>query len=295
MDLPNACADYQRIEQALHYLHTHRHEHPDLDRLADVLGLSPWQTQRLFTRWAGVSPKRFLQYLVTGEARRLLLERRNVLDVADTVGLSGGSRLHDLVVNALAVTPGELGAAGAGLDIRYGFHPTPFGECLLASTDRGICHLAFLDHGERTTALAALATDWPRAALREAPRETGTLARRVFDPIGAGDAPLAVLLRGTNFQLQVWQALLRVPHGALRTYADLARGIGRPEAARAVGQAVGANRIAWLIPCHRVIRTLGEPGGYRWGPTRKLALLGRECANTEPPVPLAAARRAAAR
>lgn len=276
MDLHAACTDYQRIAHALQYLHTHRDVQPDLESLARELDLSPWHAQRLFTRWAGVSPKRFLQYLSAHEARRLLLERRNVLEVADTVGLSGGSRLHDLVVNALAVTPGELGAAGAGLQIRYGFHPSPFGECLLACTDRGICHLAFVEQDGRADALAALAADWPKAVLREAPRETAALAARVFGAVAGRAAPLALLLRGTNFQLQVWRALLDIPEGKVTTYAELARAVGQPGAARAVGQAVGSNRIAWLIPCHRVIRALGEPGGYRWGPQRKLAILARE-------------------
>ena len=276
MDLQAACADYGRIEHALKYLHASRTTRPDLGRLAEELGLSPWHTQRLFTRWAGLSPKRFLQYLGTQDARRLLLERRNVLDVAEELGLSGGSRLHDLVLNSLAATPGEVAASGAGLTIRYGVQPSPFGECLIACTDRGICHMAFIDAGNAAEAIGELVATWPRAEFRESAAEARALAEQIFGGIRDRAAPLALLLRGTNFQLQVWQALLRIPEGSVTTYADIAGMIGQPGAARAVGQAVGSNRIAWLIPCHRVIRALGDPGGYRWGADRKLAILARE-------------------
>ncbi|MFZ1292724.1 MAG: methylated-DNA--[protein]-cysteine S-methyltransferase [Pseudomonadales bacterium] len=282
MNLRADCDDYRRIEAALDFLQTHRREQPDLPTLAHELGLSEFQTQRLFTRWAGVSPKRFLQFLGKQHARQLLLEQRPILEVADELGLSGGGRLHDLVVNTWAVTPGELARSGSGLQIRYGFPPTPFGECLLGFTPRGICHLAFAHEHDHDAMLQALRAEWPNASLAAHEHESAALAGRIFGGLPSDGKPLALLLRGTNFQLQVWEALLRIPEGRLCTYGDIATAIGKPRAARAVGQAVGRNAIAYLVPCHRVIRGMGEFGGYRWGRTRKLAMLGREAAALSP-------------
>ena len=284
MSLRTDCDDYRRIEAALNFLQENRQEQPELGTLAKQLTLSEFQTQRLFTRWAGVSPKRFLQFLGKQHARQLLLEQRPLLEVAAELGLSGGGRLHDLVVNTWAVTPGELARSGSGLQIRYGFQPTPFGECLLGFTSRGICHLAFAEEQEPSAMLEAMHAHWPGADLSPAERESAALAERIFGALPSDAKPLALLLRGTNFQLQVWEALLRIPEGQLSTYGDIATAIGKPGAARAVGQAVGRNAIAYLIPCHRVIRGMGEFGGYRWGRTRKLAMLGREAAALSPDI-----------
>lgn len=278
MSLRTDCDDYRRIETALNFLQANQKEQPELETLAQQLAMSEFQIQRLFTRWAGVSPKRFLQFLGKQHARQLLLEQRPILEVADALGLSGGGRLHDLVVNTWAVTPGELARSGSGLQIHYGFQPTPFGECLLGFTPRGICHLAFAQEQGHSAMLDAMHADWPGANLATAERESAALAARIFGALPSDGKPLALLLRGTNFQLQVWEALLRIPEGQLCTYGDIATAIGKPGAARAVGQAVGRNAMAYLIPCHRVIRGMGEFGGYRWGRTRKLAMLGREAA-----------------
>jgi AraC family transcriptional regulator, regulatory protein of adaptative response / methylated-DNA-[protein]-cysteine methyltransferase len=278
MTMQSARNDYYRIERALQFLHAHRREQPDLGRLAQAICLSESQAQRLFTRWAGVSPKRFLQFLGKEEARRLLREQKPTLEVAGTLGLSGSGRLHDLTVSTLAMTPGEIARAGEGLRIRYGHSPTPFGDCLIAFTDRGICHLAFHDPDAAEAARAELHTEWPYATLQQDTPACTRLAERVFGADLTGGQPLALLLRGTNFQITVWEALLRIPQGALLSYAQVATAVGRPAAARAVANAVASNRIGYLIPCHRVIRGLGEFGGYRWGSWRKLALVGRECA-----------------
>jgi AraC family transcriptional regulator of adaptative response/methylated-DNA-[protein]-cysteine methyltransferase len=281
MTMQSARDDYYRIERALRYLHAHRREQPDLGSLAQAMFLSESQAQRLFTRWAGVSPKRFLQFLGKEEARRLLREQMPTLEVAGTLGLSGSGRLHDLTVSTLAMTPGEIARAGQGLLIRYGHPATPFGDCLIAFTERGICHLAFHDPDAAAAALAELRTEWPHATLQEDTPASTTLAECVFGADLDSGQPLALLLRGTNFQVTVWEALLRIPQGALQSYTQVATAIGRPTAARAVANAVASNRIAYLIPCHRVIRGLGEFGGYRWGSWRKLALVGRECAGSQ--------------
>lgn len=272
--------DYERIERAIRYLEQNYRRQPDLKAMARGAGLSEFHFQRLFRRWAGISPKRFVQYLTAGHAVRVLRESRTNLDAAYEAGLSGGGRLHDLLINLHAVTPGELKRAGAGLTIQYGFHPSPFGECLIAMTARGICHLGFSPPENRRAALADLAAEWPRAQLVEAPRVTAPLARRLFTG-GNGQAPgIDLHVRGTNFQIKVWEALLRIPAGITVSYEDLARHIRAPSAVRAVANAVANNPIAWLIPCHRVIRKSGALGGYRWGETRKKVLLAWEAART---------------
>jgi AraC family transcriptional regulator of adaptative response/methylated-DNA-[protein]-cysteine methyltransferase len=269
--------DYHRVERAIAFLDARWPEQPDLGAIAAHVGLSEAHFVRLFTRWAGVSPMRFLRFLTKEEAKKRLRAGASVLDAAFDVGLSGPGRLHDLLVTCEAVTPGEYKRGGEGVEIRHGFADTPFGECLIAWTDKGICALAFVDEDRpREAALAELRADWPRARFVEDPAGANRLAMRVFGPNREG---LRVHLRGTNFQIQVWQALLRVQAGALVTYRDLAVAIGAPTASRAVGGAVGANPIACLIPCHRVILGTGAFGHYRWGSPRKKALCGWEAAH----------------
>ncbi len=267
--------DYARIARAIAYLQTHASTQPDLSRVAQHVGLSEFHFQRLFTRWAGVSPKRFLQFLTLADARRRLIETRNTLDLAAAVGLSGGSRLHDLFVKTDAMSPGEARLGGAGLDIRYGIHDTRFGPALIAVTTRGVCALHFVD--DRATAPEQLRAAWPHAQLISDTHSTKAIARHIFAPLARDAAqPLAVLVKGTNFQIQVWRALLALPAGAVTTYGDLAEALHVPDAARAVGTAVGANALAYLIPCHRVIRATGELSGYRWGTERKTIILAWE-------------------
>lgn len=270
--------DYPRIERAIHFLNANFREQPSLAAVAAQVHLSEYHFQRLFQRWAGVSPKRFLQYLTAAEAKRRLRTAGSVLDATVTAGLSSGGRLHELMVTLHAATPGEWKTGGAGVTIRYGFHPSPFGECLIAATARGVCALRFVAK-HRAQALSELAAEWPGAELRAAPRATRPVARALFD--GATADPIALHVRGSNFQIKVWEALLRIPSGALMSYGELARVAQAPRAPRAVGTAVGQNPVALLIPCHRVIRETGVLGNYRWGSARKHALLAWEAAQTE--------------
>ncbi len=269
--------DYARIEKAIRFLDRERAAAPSLAAVAEHVGLSEAHFQRLFTRWAGISPKRFLQHRTAEVVKRLLRERRALLDVTYEAGLSGLGRLHDLVVNAEAVTPGEYQRAGEGLTLRYGFHPTPFGECLIAVTPRGVCHLAFTAPISRSAALERLRSEWGAATLVADQAGTRDAAARAFPPPGSAAMPgLALHVKGTNFQLKVWRALLEVPPGTVTTYGALAAAIGEPKASRAVGTAVGSNPVSYLIPCHRVIRSTGELGGYAWGPDRKRVMLALE-------------------
>jgi AraC family transcriptional regulator of adaptative response/methylated-DNA-[protein]-cysteine methyltransferase len=270
-------ADYSRIEKAIRYLDANRAEQPELGDVAKHVGLSPAHFQRMFTRWAGISPKRFLQHRTAQVVKRLLRENRRVLDASYEAGLSGSSRLHDLIVNAEAVSPGEYQKAGEGLVVKFGFHPSPFGECLIAITPRGVCHLAFVHPVTRREALERLRHDWPRADLRADRDATREAVARAF-PIGgrAKLPPLSLHIKGTNFQLKVWEALLRIPDGGVTTYGDIAESLHSPGASRAVGSAVGSNPVSWLIPCHRVIRSTGELGGYAWGIARKKVMLLKE-------------------
>lgn len=277
----NPQEDYFRITQAIEFLEKNYQEQPTLEDIANLLHLSPFYTQRLFKRWAGISPKRFVQYLTLQHAQKLLADSHSVLDAALDSGLSGTSRLHDLFVNIEAVTPAEYKRMGAGLKIDYGYHPSPFGECLLAKTDRGICGLWFTDTLGREATFVELVKKWPDATLTENEAKTAPLAQRVFaaEKTEEGKQPLNLLIRGTNFQLQVWEALLRIPAGTVCTYGDIAEMIDRPKAVRAVGSAVGKNALGWLIPCHRVIRKDGSTENYRWGKLRKKAILIREWGN----------------
>jgi AraC family transcriptional regulator of adaptative response/methylated-DNA-[protein]-cysteine methyltransferase len=277
--------DYARVERAIRWLVAHQREQPALDDVAKAVGLSPSHFQRLFTRWAGVSPKRFLQYQTIAEAKALLRADRPVLDTAYEVGMSGGGRLHDLFVQVEAMTPGEYASGAEGLVIRQATHRTPFGDCLVAVTDRGICALTFRAATGGENPLAQLKARWPGARFVEDAGATRGVAEQVFGVITAGaaaaviDAPpvgLSVLLKGTNLQMRVWRALLKVPAGTVVSYEDLAAAIGSPSAVRAVANAVARNPIHYLIPCHRVIRKSGELGGYAGGVERKRAMLGVE-------------------
>ena len=272
-------SDYRRIEQAIGYLEQHVLEQPSLDKVAEHIGLSPYHFQRLFKSWAGVSPKRFLQYLTIENAKKLLRESVSVLDTALDVGLSGPGRLHDLFVSVEAITPGEFKTQGKELHISYGFHATPFGECLLAVTPRGICSLAFVDPEMKLQVLNELRETWREALLVEDPHAGREAIQQIFYPRhDKAQNPLKILLKGTNFQIKVWEALLRIPEGAAISYSALAKAVGHPGAQRAVGTAVGQNPVAYLIPCHRVLRANGGIGGYHWGTTRKRAILAREAA-----------------
>ena len=281
-------SDYARIERAIRFLDENRHAQPSLAAVAHHVGLSESHFQRMFTRWAGISPKRFLQHQTARLVTHLLRQRRSVLDVSLEAGLSGPSRLHDLVVNTEAVTPGEYQRSGEGVKVRYGFHPTPFGECLIAVTPRGVCHLAFVHPVSRRDALERLRLEWSHAEI--VPDQAGTRAAvaRAF-PLPGSHRPRAFALhvKGTNFQLKVWRALLQVPDGTVTTYGEIAAAIGASTASRAVGSAVGSNPISYIIPCHRVLRSTGELGGYAWGLDRKRVMLAFEGAKTNAPQPRA--------
>lgn len=275
--------DYERIEKVIRYLEKEWPSQPDLNQAAKVVGLSPFHLQRLFKRWAGVSPKRFLQYLTVEHAKRRLKESRSVLDSAYDAGLSGPGRLHDLFLSVEAMTPGEFKKGGEGLQIQYGFHETPFGEALVAMTQRGVCGFAFLDAGGKNQALSDLKKNWPKALFVEESPETGKVVKKLFAK--SARSRIRILLKGTSFQLKVWEALLKIPIGSVAAYQDVAQKIGKPKASRAVGTAVGQNAIAYLIPCHRVIRESGVLGDYRWGSVRKKALFGWEEARLRPEYP----------
>jgi len=276
-DFHQMSEDYLRIEQAIAFLEKNANTQPELSEVASAIGLSEYHFQRVFSRWAGISPKRFLQFLTKESAKDLLAKSENLLDTTYGVGLSSLGRLHDLFVTTEAVTPGQYKSGGAGLTIRYGLHDTPFGKALIGTTERGICHLGFVRSSEGD-AIDALFTNWQQAEMIEDHNATVSLVEPIFDLNRRSEQPLHLHLRGTNFQLKVWEALLRIPPGAVTTYQGLAEQAGRPRASRAVGTALGRNPIAVLIPCHRVIRKLGEFGNYRYGITRKKALLVREIA-----------------
>lgn len=269
--------DYLRIEQAILYLENHYKDQPGLEEVASNIGLSEYHFQRLFTRWAGVSPKRFLQFLTKEGAKELLDKSENLLDTTHQVGLSSLGRLHDLFVTTEAVSPGEYKSRGEGVTIRYGLHASPFGKCLIGVTERGICHFGFVETSEGD-AIDDLVADWKNARMIEDQVFTAPLVEPIFDLNARGR--LNIHLRGTNFQLKVWEALLHIPVGAVTTYEGLAGRIGQPTASRAVGSAVGHNPIAVLIPCHRVIHKAGDFGKYRYGAVRKKALLAYESALT---------------
>ena len=270
-------SDYPRIERAIQFLEANYREQPSLEQIARSVHLSKFHFQRVFTRWAGLSPKQFLQVLTLDHAKRVLADSRSVLDATFSAGLSSPGRLHDLFITHEAITPGEFKGRGAGLNLQYGLHPNPFGLCLLAISPRGICALRFLEKGEVREALAELRGQWAGAELRENSTATQPFAERIFNPtLWERGRPLHLVVKGTNFQIKVWEALLKIPAGGMVSYGDIAAHVGRPRAARAVGNAVGENPIAFLIPCHRVILGSGAIGNYRYGTPRKKAILAWE-------------------
>lgn len=272
LDFQQAANDYKTVAQAIHYITEHQRSQPSLAEVAECVHLSEHHFQRLFTRWVGISPKRFLQFLTKENAKRLLAGS-SLLTAAYQAGLSSTGRLHDLLIHTEALTPGEIKHKGAGLALRYGIHPTPFGQALIATTARGITKLSF----NPEDALQTLKQDLEESTLTEDAAHTRTLIERIFSPTDDG-TPLTLHLRGTNFQIQVWEALLRIPTGQLVAYNDIAAAIDNPKATRAVGTAIGKNPIPVLIPCHRVIRATGEFGKYAFGSERKKALFGWEMA-----------------
>ena len=283
-DLSVLARDYQRMQASLEWLVDNFGAQPSLKDIAAHAGLTPFHFQRMFSRWVGLSPKKFVQFLSLEQAKQRLDASESVLDAAFSAGLSGAGRLHDLFVTLEAVTPGEYKRRGAGLAIRYGYHPSPFGECLILTTDRGVCGLAFVADADRGGALGALLRGFENATLVKDLDGTAPLAARIFSPgrsTGSAEA-LNVLVRGTRFQVKVWEALLRVPPGSVVSYSELARRADRPEAVRAAASACAQNAVAYLIPCHRAIRKSGLLGGYRWGLPRQLAMLSREAARARP-------------
>lgn len=266
--------DFRRIARAIRFIEAHFREQPRLAAIAGSTGLSEFHFNRLFRRWAGVTPRQYLAFVTARAARGALADDSSVLEAAYAVGLSGPGRLHDLLVTLDAVTPGELKTHGAGLEIRYGFSDTPFGTAMIASTARGVCHLGFEDRAHARAAATELASRWEQARLTRSDQDAQRTALGIFGADPAGDrAPLRLAVRGTNFQLKVWQALLEVGSDGPTTYRAVAQAAGVPGAERAVGNAVGANPVAWLIPCHNVLRADGSLGGYRWGEERKRAML----------------------
>ena len=285
--LAASCADYERVRAAIAFLSRERLRQPSVEEVAGAVGVSPSHLTSLFRRWAGLTPKDFLQAITLDHARRLLKEGASALDAALEVGFSGPGRLHDLFVRHEAMYPGEFKTGGAGLTLRYGFHPSPFGEALAVATDRGLAALGWADAqggGEsakpapgREGALADMRRRWPNAVFDEDAAATAPYVARAFDPaLWRADAPLRVVLIGTDFEVRVWEGLLAIPVGAATSYGALARRLGAPKAARAVGAAVGRNPISFVVPCHRVLGSGGALTGYHWGVTRKQAILGWE-------------------
>lgn len=271
--------NYKRIEEAINYLETNFQRQPELDEVAEKVHLSPFHFQRIFAEWAGISPKRFLQYLTVDFLKTKLLESRNIVEAAEQAGLSSQSRVYDLFTTLEAVTPQEYKQKGGGLRIEYGFHETPFGIALIGLTERGICWLSFVGSDEQPVSeLEKMKEHWNNSVFHMNESVTEPLANKIFGGSNDNEKKLHVLVKGTNFQVKVWEALLRLPMGSVTTYQDIARSIENPNALQAVGSAVGSNHIAYLIPCHRVIRKDGILGEYRWSSTRKKSIIGWEMA-----------------
>lgn len=267
--------DYQRIEKSIHFIEENFARQPSLNEIAEYTGLSEYHFQRLFKRWAGISPKRFVQYLTAQYSGTLLRTNMTLLDTSMEAGLSSTGRLHDLFVNVYAMTPDEYRHEAKNLIIRYGWFQSPFGNCLAGKTDRGICWLSFHDKPNRD-GIEQLQSEWKGASLVESDDAINNEMNRVFGKEHDVSAEFMVHLKGTNLQIRVWEALLKIPQGKLVSYSYLAKVVERPKAVRAVASAVGRNPVSYLVPCHRVIRQSGGLGGYRWGLTRKTAILARE-------------------
>jgi AraC family transcriptional regulator, regulatory protein of adaptative response / methylated-DNA-[protein]-cysteine methyltransferase len=277
MPLAAAAADYEVVRRAIGHIRGHWRDQPEIEAIAEAAGVTPTELHHLFRRWAGLTPKAFLQALTLDGARQLLRDSASVLDATYEVGLSGPGRLHDLFVTHEAMSPGEWKSGGEGLAIHFGFHPSPFGSALVMATERGLAGLAFADPGEERAALDDMKRRWPKAAYLENSARTAALAKRIFDPAQwQRKQPLRVVLIGTDWEVRVWDALLQIPMGRMATYSGIAQKVCTPNAARAVGAAVGKNPIAFVVPCHRVVGKSGDLTGYHWGITRKRAMLGWE-------------------
>lgn len=279
---PETHINYQRIEEAIQFLETNFQRQPELDEVAEHIHLSPFHFQRIFTEWAGISPKRFLQYLTVDFLKEKLQESKNLVEAAEAAGLSSQSRVYDLFTTLEGVTPQEYRQHGAGIRIEYGYHETPFGLSLIGITERGICWLSFLSaDSDPKIELESMKQHWHNSVFHQDQDLTSSFIERIFYAKATPASKLHVFVKGTNFQLKVWEALLRVPMGAVTTYQGIAQTMGSPNAMQAVGSAVGANHIAYLIPCHRVIRKDGILGEYRWSSSRKKSIIGWELARTE--------------
>jgi len=284
VDLPGGpSADYERVRRIIAYISERWRQQPSLDDIAAHAGLSTTHVHHLFRRWCGLSPKAFLQAITLDNAKALLAASASVLDTTYELGLSGPGRLHDLFVTHEAMTPGDYKTGGAGLTMRFGFHPSPFGEAVVVATERGLAVLGSVDGGDRAAALADMKRRWPRAEYVEQPAATAAIAQRIFDPAAwQAEQPLRIVLIGTDFEVRVWETLLRIPVGRATTYSAIANRIGKPSACRAVGAAVGKNPISFVVPCHRVLGRSGALTGYHWGLTRKQAILGWEAGAVSP-------------
>jgi AraC family transcriptional regulator, regulatory protein of adaptative response / methylated-DNA-[protein]-cysteine methyltransferase len=277
MLLTEAAADYDVVRRAIGHIRGHWREQPEIEAIAEAAGVTPTELHHLFRRWAGLTPKAFLQALTLDGARQLLRDSASVLDATYEVGLSGPGRLHDLFVTHEAMSPGEWKSGGEGLAVHFGFHASPFGHALVMATERGLAGLAFADPGEEQAALADMRSRWPKATYVEDFLRTAPIARRIFDSSQwRPEQPLRVVLIGTDWEVRVWEALLQIPMGRLATYSGIAGKVCTPAAARAVGAAVGKNPVSFVVPCHRVVGKSGELTGYHWGITRKRAMLGWE-------------------
>ncbi len=276
LDIPTPpVADYATVRRALEFVTKRWRDQPSVEAIADHVGLSASHLQFVFKRWAGLTPKAFLQAITIERARELLRDSATVLDASYEVGLSGPGRLHDLFVTHERLTPGDY--RRDDLTLRYGFHDSPFGEAIVVAAPRGLAGLGFVDEGNREAALADMRRRWPRAGFEHDDAGTAALARRAFDPeTWRPDAPLRVVMIGSDFEVRVWETLLCVPFGRMTTYSDVAARIGKPSAARAVGAAVGRNPISFVVPCHRVLGRSGALTGYHWGLARKQAIIGWE-------------------
>jgi len=272
-----ALRDYDSVRRAIAFISEHWRAQPDIEAMADAAGVTPDELHHLFRRWAGLTPKAFMQALTLDHAKGLLRDSASVLDAALDSGLSGPSRLHDLFVTHEAMSPGEWKTGGAGMTLQYGFHPSPFGTAIVIASGRGLAGLAFADPGQEQTALADMLRRWPNATCVEDHAGTAALAQRIFDTrLWRPDQPLRVVLIGTDFEVRVWEALLKIPMGCATTYSDVAANIRSPKASRAVGAAVGRNPVSFVVPCHRALGKSGALTGYHWGITRKQAMLGWE-------------------
>jgi AraC family transcriptional regulator of adaptative response/methylated-DNA-[protein]-cysteine methyltransferase len=272
-----AAEDYEVVRRAIGHIRDNWRDQPSIDAIAEAAAVTPSELHNLFRRWAGITPKAFLQALTLDGARQLLRDSASVLDTTYEVGLSGPGRLHDLFVTHEAMSPGEWKARGEGTTIRFGFQPSPFGQALVMTTERGLAGLAFADPGEAESVLAGMQARWPKAAYVADAAATVPVARRIFDPaLWRANEPLRVVLIGTDWEVRVWEALLKIPMGKVATYSGIANQVCTPAAARAVGAAVGKNPVAFVVPCHRVIGKAGAVTGYHWGLTRKRAMLGWE-------------------